>query len=195
MMIDQKRLPTLLLEEAVKVGALSFGDFTLSSGKKSPYYFDGRLLTLSPRGASIAAKILLPIFRTEGIRAVGGPTLGADPMIGAIVAMSSLDQEEPVSGFIVRKAEKGHGLSKLIEGPIVIGSKVAIVDDTCSTGGSLIHAIDAAREAGLEVSLVACILDRQQGGKNQIINQGLQFVSILEADETGKVKINLQASI
>ena len=81
-----------LFDRAKELEAIKYGKFTLSSGKKSSYYFDGRLLTLSPRGASIAAKILLPIFRTERIRAVGGPTLGADPMVGAIVAMSSLDQ-------------------------------------------------------------------------------------------------------
>ena len=81
-------------------------------------------------------------------------------------------------------------MSKLIEGPISSGTKVTIVDDTCSTGNSLFHAIEAAENAGLEVVLVACILDRQQGGKKEILRRGLNFYSILEADEAGNVKIN-----
>ncbi len=189
-MNDRKNLEQLLLEEAIKVGALTFGDFTLSSGKKSPYYFDGRLLTLSSRGALLTAQILLDRIRTAGAQAVGGPTLGADPMVAALVVLSEQDDRRSLNGFIVRKTEKEHGLSKLIEGPISSGTKVTIVDDTCSTGNSLFHAIEAAENAGLEVVLVACILDRQQGGKKEILRRGLNFYSILEADEAGNVTIN-----
>ena len=136
-----------LLELATQIGALTYGDYTLSWGGKSRFYFDGRLLTLEPEGAYIIGQVLLPYVTGAGATAVGGPTLGADPMVAAI-AMTSHMAGQHISGFIVRKETKGHGTGKLIEGPLTPGSRVAIVDDTCSTGGSLFQTIAAAEDAG-----------------------------------------------
>ena len=181
-------LPERVLAAAHGVKALMFGDFTLASGKKSSYYFDGRLLTLSPLGSWVVAEALLPEVRAAGAMAVGGPTLGADPMVAALTMLSVRDGGDPIPAFVVRKGEKDHGTGKLIEGPLAEGVKVAIVDDACSTGSSLFHAIDAAEAAGHEVVLVACILDRHQGGSEELIRRGYRFHAILEADADGNIR-------
>jgi orotate phosphoribosyltransferase len=175
------------LELCKELGALSFGKFTLSSGLESTYYFDGRLLTLSPEGATVVAQALLPLVRASGAEAVGGPTLGADPMVASIAMLSHQDGGMPVPAFIVRKGSKDHGMGKLIEGPLPLKAKVAIVDDACSVGGSLLHAVRAAEDAGCEVVLVAAILDRHQGGSKQFLAEGYSFKAILEADEAGNI--------
>jgi len=132
-----------MLELSLELGALRFGTFTLSSGQTSTYYFDGRLLSLSPEGASLIARVLLPMVRESGAEAVGGPTLGADPMVAAIALLSYQDGGRPIPAFIVRKQTKEHGLEQLIEGPLPRRARVAIVDDACSTGESLRHAVRA----------------------------------------------------
>lgn len=170
-----------------ELGALLFGKFTLSSGLESTYYFDGRLLTLSPEGANLVANALLPLVRASGAEAVGGPTLGADPMVASVAMLSYMDGGEPISGFIVRKDSKEHGMGKIIEGPLPTKAKVAIVDDACSLGGSLLHATKAAEAAGCEVVLVAAILDRHQGGSKQFLEEGYNFQAILEADSEGNI--------
>ncbi len=176
-----------VLELARELGALQFGEFTLSSGLSSSYYFDGRLLTLSPEGADLVARALLPLVRERGADAVGGPTLAADPMVGALAMLSHQDGGPPVPGFIVRKESKEHGTGKLIEGPLTPKAKVAIVDDTCSTGGSLFHAVGAAEAAGCTVVLVAVVLDRHQGGSERLIADGYRFHALLEADADGNI--------
>ena len=145
-----------VLAMAHSLGALTFGDFVLSSGQRSSYYFDGRLLTLDPRGAYLVSKALTPVVLEHGAEAVGGPTLGADPMVGAMVLTSYL-QDKPLRGFLVRGEAKGHGRGRLIEGPLQRGNaagaevlaginpedspelgpvKAAILDDACSTGAA-----------------------------------------------------------
>lgn len=176
-----------LLELAEHLGALSYGEFTLSSGKVSPYYFDGRLLTLDPEGAYLVGRVLLPVVREAGAEAVGGPTLGADPMATAI-ALTSHIEETPIPAFIVRKEAKGHGAGRAIEGPLPEGCKVAVVDDTCTSGSSLLHAIEAAEAAGCQVVMVATILDRREGGSDEIRRRGYPFWTLLEATSDGQVK-------
>ena len=177
-----------LLELATQIGALTYGDYTLSWGGKSRFYFDGRLLSLEPEGAYIIGQSLLPYVTGAGATAVGGPTLGADPMVAAI-AMTSHMAGEHISGFIVRKETKGHGTGKLIEGPLPPGSKVAIVDDTCSTGGSLFQAIAAAEDAGCEVVKVLSILDRREGGSEKLRERGYDFSSLLVATPEGEIMV------
>ena len=143
-----------LLELALERGAIQYGEFTLSSGKLSSYYFDGRLLTLDPAGAELIAGLLLPAVQAAGAEAIGGTTLGADPIVAA-AALASVNLPPPVSGFIVRKESKEHGTQQQIEGPLRPGSRVAIVDDVCTTGGSLFHAIAAAEAVGCQVALTA----------------------------------------
>ena len=175
-----------LLELAERLGALTYGEFTLSSGKVSPYYFDGRLLTLDPEGAYLVGRALLPVVREAGAEAVGGPTLGADPMATAIAIASHLE-ETPIPAFIVRKKAKDHGTGRAIEGPLPEGCKVAVVDDTCTSGGSLLLAIEAAEAAGCRVVMVATVLDRREGGSDEIRRRGYPFWTLLEATSDGKV--------
>ena len=177
-----------ILDCALGEGALRYGKFTLSSGEESAFYFDGRVLTLSPRGANLVARALLPHVRAAGAEAIGGPTLGADPMVSAVAMLSGQDEGKPIPAFIVRKETKGHGTGKMVEGPLAPKSKVAIVDDTCTTGGSLFHAIRAAEQEECTVVLVAVILDRREGGSERIRNEGYPFLSLLEVDSQGQIK-------
>ena len=179
-------LKVRLLELALERGALKYGEFTLTSGQKSSYYFDGRLLSLDPEGAYLVSRCLLPLVWEAGAQAVGGPTLGADPMVAAI-ALTSHIEGKPVPAFIVRKEAKGHGTGQRIEGPLTPGTRVAIVDDACTTGGSLLHAIQAAEAAGCQVVKVLAILDRHQGGSEELKRRGYDFTALLEATPGEKV--------
>ena len=185
--LNSTEMAERLLELAVERGAIRYGDFTLSSGKKSSYYFDGRLLSLDPEGAHLIGNALLPLLADAGVSAVGGPTLGADPIVTA-AAMASWQQGAPLPAFIVRKEAKGHGMTQMIEGPVPEGASVAIVDDTCTTGGSLFHAIGAAEEAGCTVGLVLALLDRNEGGSDAIRERGYRFETLLTAGEDGKIR-------
>jgi orotate phosphoribosyltransferase len=178
---------------AESLGALKHGEFTLSSGKNSPYYFDGRLLTLDPRGAFLIGQAFLPVVREAGAQAVGGLALGADPMATAI-ALTSHSDETPIPAFIVRKEPKDHGTGRAIEGHLPKGSKVAVVDDTCTSGESLLKAIAAVEDAGCKVVIVATILDRREGGSDEIRNRGYLFWTLLEATPEGKVMPAVQPS-
>lgn len=175
-----------ILKAAKRLGALQFGDFTLTSGAKGTYYFDGRLLTLDPEGTTLVARAFLPMLIDCGAEAIAGPTLGADPIVAA-VAMASHLQGRPIPGLIIRMKAKEHGTGRLIEGPLVKGSKVAVVDDSCTSGGSLLHAIDAVEGVGCSVVKVLCILDRQEGGSAEIRRRGYDFASLLQPDGSGGI--------
>ena len=167
------------------LGALKFGEFELTSGKASNYYFDGRLVTLDPEGANAVAKAFLPLIVDSCAEVVAGPALAAIPIITAI-GMRSFLEGSPVPGLIVRSEEKKHGAKKMIEGTVRPGLKVAVVDDTCSTGGSLIHAINAIEAAGCDVVKVISILDRNMGGSAEIRSRGYDFQALLVATEEGE---------
>ena len=177
-----------LLEVALERGALKYGKFTLTSGKESTYYFDGRLLSLDPEGAQLIAEAMLPILLEAGAEAVGGLTLGADPIVTSI-ALSSHLRGEHIPGFIVRKEAKSHGTGQGIEGPLLPGSKVAIIDDVCTTAGSLFQAIEAAEAAGCNVVKVAAILDRKEGGSEELARRGYDFVALLSANPDGRIQV------
>ena len=177
-----------LLQVALERGALKYGEFTLVSGKKSSYYFDGRLLSLDPEGAHLIARATLPILREAGVEAVGGLTLGADPIVAGIALASHLGGG-PIPGFIVRKEAKAHGTGQSIEGPLEPGCRVAIIDDVCTTGGSLFQAIAAAEAAGCTVVKVMAILDRREGGSEELRRWGYDFVALLEATAEGKIEV------
>ncbi len=164
------------------------GDFTLASGQKSDYYIDCRVTTLHAEGGRLAGIVLLDAIREHfpAAQAVGGLTMGADPLVSNIASASAweladhaefnaLDPEEDhgpqpslVHGFLVRKAEKSHGTGRRIEGFVQPGAHVVIVDDVCTTGGSTITALEATRDAGMNVIGVLCLVDREQGGRLQI---------------------------
>ena len=194
MSLSDESLAETILELAKRKGALTFGDFRLSSGKTSSYYFDGRLITLDPEGAYHVARAFLPILVECGAEAVAGPTVGADPIVAAVALMSHVQglsssegKSRPIPGLIVRKEPKQHGTGQAIEGSVWSGARVAVVDDSCTKGGSLLHAIQAVEEAGCRVVKVLCILDRCEGGSEEIRRRGYDFTALLEADACGNI--------
>lgn len=178
-----ERLRELVLEKSVK-----YGYFTLASGKETTYYFDGRLTTLWPEGAYLVGKLMFDLIRDAGIDAIGGPTLGADP-IATAVSIASYIEGHPIPAFIVRKQAKQHGAQRHVEGHLPEKGSVAIVDDVVTTGGSLLRAIEVVETAGCRVSQVIVILDRNQGGADEIKRRGYAFAALLSADEKGNVSI------
>ena len=183
----RQEITARLLALALERGAIRYGDFTLASGRRSSYYFDGRLLSLDPEGAHLLGNALLPLLAAAGVSAIGGPTLGADPIVAAVAA-ASWQQGAPLPAFIVRKEAKGHGTAQLIEGPLPPGARVAIVDDVCTTGGSLFHAIAAAEDAGCTVGLTLAVLDRNEGGSDALRQRGYRFAALLTAGADGRIR-------
>ena len=177
-----------ILEISEKLGALKYGAFTLSSGAKSSYYFDGRLISLNPEGAYLLGKAFLEEIKGRGVAAVGGPAMAAIPIVTAVALMSQMEGT-PVQAFFVRAEAKDHGTGQQVEGRLVPGSRVAIVDDVCSSGGSLFSAIQAAETAGCQVVKVLTVLDRQQGGGDELRRKGYEFHSLLEPDSNGTVRV------
>lgn len=182
-----KRTAAAILDIAERKGALKYGRFRLSAGGTSSYYFDGRLITLDPEGAVTVASVLLPILWECKADAVAGPTIGADPIVATIAAMS-FTKGRPIEGLIVRKEAKQHGGGRLIEGPLKAEKRVAVVDDTCTTGTSLMHAIAAVEAAECEVVKVICVLDRGGGGREEIKRRGYDFMALLEANNEGEIR-------
>ena len=184
---DLPGLARSVLSLSERLGALRFGEFKLTSGETSSYYFDGRLVTLDPEGAHLVASALLPVLRESGAEAVAGPAVAAVPMVSAL-SLLSYTEGTPIGGLIVRDEAKTHGSGRRIEGNVRSGARVAVVDDTCSTGGSLIGAVEALEAAGCEVVKVMCILDRKMGGSDAIRQRGHDFLALLEADEGGEIR-------
>ena len=145
-------------------------------------------MSLDPEGAHVIAQSLLPILQRAGVNAVGGPTLGADPIVTSI-ALSSHLQGQPIPAFIVRKEAKGHGMQQAVEGPLEPGSRVAIIDDTITTGGSLFQAIAAAEESGCTVVKVVALLDRREGGGDELRRRGYDFMALMEATPDGTIEV------
>ncbi len=177
-----------VLELSKQVGALKYGDFTLSSGAKSSYYFDGRLISLHPEGAYLLGKAFLESLQGSGVTAVGGPAMAAIPIVTAVALVSQLEGS-PLEAFFVRGEAKDHGTGKQVEGRLRDGSRVAILDDVCTSGGSLFTAIEAVEEAGCKVERVLAILDRHQGGGEELRKRGYDFRVLLEADAEGRVRV------
>jgi len=141
--------------------------FTLASGRKSNYYFNCKTTTLDPEGMNLIGNIIFDILQDSDVTATGGLTLGADPIANA-VSVISYQRGKPIKSFIVRKDAKAHGTGNAIEGNVEQGEKVAILDDVITTGGSTIAAIERAREAGLVIDRVIALIDREEGGRENI---------------------------
>ena len=161
---ERNRLLQVLRERSLKIG-----NFTLVSGKKSNYYFDSKFTTLHPEGGYLTALLILDEIRKRSIEAeaIGGLTLGADPIVSSVAALSFSLREryQSISAFIVRKDVKEHGTKRAIEGyEADKGTRVIIIDDVCTTGGSTMKAVQAAEDAGFQVSAIICLVDREQGG-------------------------------
>lgn len=176
------RLITMLAEKSFRLGS-----FKLSSGGTSDYYIDCRLTTLDAAGAVATGEAVLEEIRTRGwqANAIGGLTMGADPIVVATAVLSA-QQGEPINGFLVRKAEKMHGTAQRIEGFRDKNARVVIVDDVCTTGASTIQAIEAAREFGFEIAGVLCLVDRQEAGGRVNVERAstpAEFVALFTANE------------
>lgn len=141
--------------------------FTLASGRKSNYYFNCKTTTLDPEGMNLIGNIICDILKDSDVTATGGLTLGADPIANA-VSVISYQRGRPIKSFIVRKDIKAHGTGNAVEGNVKHGEKVAILDDVITTGGSTITAIERAREAGLVIDRVIALIDREEGGRENI---------------------------
>jgi orotate phosphoribosyltransferase len=162
--------------------ALKKGEFTLASGQKSNYYINGKLSTLDARGAYLVARTFLAMIADDVPDAIGGLTLGADPIVGSMLALAGLEDLE-LKGFLVRKATKDHGTKSLVEGPMDGVEKVVIIEDVVTTGGSSMKAIQAVEELGCKVTRVLAIVDREQGGKENLKEKGYRLESIFTAKE------------
>ena len=173
--------------------SLRLGQFKLSSGGTSDYYIDCRTTTLHAEGGRLTGHAILELLERNGIEAdaVGGLTMGADPIVSNVATASAWRaQSQPgaplVHGFLVRKAEKTHGTGRRIEGYFREGARVVIVDDVCTTGASTITAIEAAREAGMKVVAVVCIVERQEANGRPGVEaaaQGAPFLRLFTADD------------
>lgn len=141
--------------------------FTLASGKTSNYYFNCKTTTLDPEGMYLIGNILFDMLHDADVTAAGGLTLGADPIANAL-SLISYQKNKPIKSFIVRKDVKNHGTKSPIEGNVTPGERVVIIDDVITTGGSTITAIEFAKEAGLVVDRVITIIDREEGGRENI---------------------------
>jgi orotate phosphoribosyltransferase len=158
------------LKKRLRQKSLFRGEITLSSGKKSDYYMDCRLTTLDPEGSVLVGHAILELLAAKGIRAeaIGGMSIGADPVVSSVVALSYLEGR-PLRGFLVRKERKEHGRQKRIEG-LEAGAvhDVVIVDDVCTTGKSTFEAIEAAEAEGMKVVAVISVVDREEGGSDDL---------------------------
>lgn len=160
----------------------------LSSGKESDYYIDARLVTLQPLGAYLTARLMLERVKDVDYDAIGGPTLGADPMIGAIGVISVVDRRERPC-FIIRKAAKAHGKQKQVEGPLLErGARVVLIDDVATTGKAFLESLDVLEPMGIKVVRALCIVDRGEGAREALAKRGLELVSLFEIGEIHKKK-------
>jgi orotate phosphoribosyltransferase len=172
------------LLEQIKNKAVVHGRVTLSSGKEADYYVDLRRVTLDAQAAPLVGRVLLDLTKDWEYDAVGGLTLGADPVALAMLHAAAADGRE-LDAFVVRKAEKTHGMQRRIEGPDVAGRRVLAVEDTSTTGGSVLTAVEALREAGAEVVGVAVIVDRGTGAKERVEAEGCDYVYAYGLDDLG----------
>lgn len=170
----------------LKRDALRLGTYTLASGRSSHYYIDGRRVTLLAEGSVLIGAGMLDLMADyPEVAAVGGLTLGADPIVGAILASAAIHGRPELRGFLVRKQAKTHGTGNLVEGPLEPGSVVAIVDDVATTGGSSAQAIEAVEALGCKVALVAVVLDRLEGAALAFESRGLVFRPLLTIRDLG----------
>ena len=177
--VDPKRL----LEES---GALLFGDFLLSSGKRSEYYFDSKKLTLDPAGASFVASRLVDKLDAEGIRYVGGVAYGGIPIVSHIVMLTGMRGGTPIKAFYHRKDSKEHGTGANAEGQFPPpGEPVAMIEDVVTTGGSLLQSIRHAEEEGYRVTHALTLVDRDEGGREAVEAAGYEFWSLFKVERSG----------
>jgi len=177
-MDDRSRLLEILRDKSYEER-----EVTLTSGRTSTFYIDGKQTTLDPEGAYLVGKIIYEMVRGKA-EAIGGPTLGADPIVTA-VAITSHREGNPITAFIIRKEPKGHGKGLCIEGDKALRkrTRVAIVEDVVTTGGSLLKAIRVAEEHGLQVVQALALVDREEGGKERLAEEGYSLETVFTRSE------------
>ena len=194
--MSQRPLAEILreLEPILVSQSFKYGEFTLSSGAVSRYFFDSKLTMLSPRGARLCGEALYSVLSRCDVEAAGGLAMGAAYM-ASLIAQASADGPEPIYGYTVRRDKKDHGRRQKIDQswhpdgePLIRpGRRVALVDDVITTGGSTIEALEEVKAAGCDVRAVAAIVDRGAGGGERFAELGVPFYSLFVADEDGKL--------
>jgi len=169
----KERLRQILLDKSVVRGRV----FTLASGKTSDFYCDARVTTLDAEGAALCGSLFLRMLADYAVDAVGGYSIGADPIVAAIAVVSH-QQGRPLPAFIIRKEEKAHGTRKTIEGNFRAGMRVALFDDVITSGGSIIKGAKQVEAEGGKVEVVMAVLDREEGGREAIESRGYRFQPI-----------------
>ena len=185
------------LRDLMQKHCFQYGDFTLTSGGKSKFYYNGKLITLRPSGAELIGEALIDVVLASGADAVGGPALGAVPIAMAVGA-AGLTRKRDLPVYVVRMEQKQHGAKELIAEPysddgdavVTKGRSVAIVEDTITTGGSVRKAIAAIEAVGAKVALVAVLVERHEGGADTLRSDGYDVVSLFRADEEGQLSVN-----
>ena len=177
-MNDISRLAQLLLQKSYVRG-----EVTLTSGLKSDYYFDCKQTALDAEGGYLLGRCFLQLLKPE-IQGVGGMTLGADPLVSCVSVLSFVEGRS-LPGFIVRKKAKGHGTNQYLEGLANFseGSRVAVLEDVVTTGGSLLTACRRTREAGLQIVQILCVLDREEGGTELLRQHGYNLEALFTKEE------------
>ena len=184
----RKRLIEIILEYGFERGV-----FRLTSGKLGAYYIDCRKVSLHPEGASLIGTLLLNELRGLEVDAIGGLTLGADPVVTAVAISSFQETNNPINAFIVRKEAKQHGKNQGIEGPdLTDNAKVAIVDDVITTGGSALQAVERVESVGGQVQCILSIVDRLEGGRETMENLGYTVKSIFTIEDLGITKEEIE---
>lgn len=176
----KERLGEIILERSFKYSENP--PFTLASGRQSNYYFNCKPTTLDPEGMNLIGAIIFDMVKNSNITAAGGLTLGADPIANSL-AVISYQKGKPIKSFIVRKDVKDHGTKSAIEGNVAAGERVLIIDDVITTGGSTITAIEQAQKAGLIIDGVITLIDREEGGRENIQKYNANIRSILTRTE------------
>jgi orotate phosphoribosyltransferase len=177
------------LFKLIKAKAYHEGPIRLASGKMSHYYLDARAVTLSSEGAFLVGSLVFDIVRDWHVSAVGGPTLGADPIVGALAAIS-YQNHKPFNTFLIRKTPKSHGRMLQVEGPpIPVGSEVVLIDDVATTGGSLIDAIAVLKNLDIGVKKAIVLVDREEGGRENLAQHDCELVALFKASEFFSSKI------
>ena len=178
-MENRERLLQLLKEKALR-----FGEFVLASGKRSDYYINGKLISLDPEGLYLLSEIILDSVKDDKVDAIGGMTLGADPMVGGVISLAG-QRGLPLRGFIVRKERKDHGTESQVEGTLRKGDRVVIVEDVSTTGGSSLKAIKVVEELGCRVVKVIALLDRDEGTRENFSKGGYKYEPIFTTSDLG----------
>lgn len=167
----------------LKAQAFSRGKFILSSGKESSFYLDARLVTLSAAGAYLTARLMLDMIEDDRPDAIGGPTLGADPMVGAIASLSH-QAGRPVNTFIIRKQPKAHGKQQQIEGPLIKeAGSVVIIDDVATTGKAFVESVEVLQKMNINIKSAICIIDRGEGALEALAKYKVPLKSIFTISE------------